>query len=697
MSDSHFTLDKGSDGVAIVRWDSPSRSMNIIDQSCLEELESLVATIESDESIKSVILLSSKSAFGGGADLSMIESMMSVYSADIEKLTSEVSRLSLCFRRIELMEKSWICLLNGMAMGGCLELALACHVRLSVDDESIKFALPEVKVGLLPGGGGTQRMIRLIDPQEALKLLLQGRNIPAPKALKLGFIDELVSTPDDLLPRAKELIKSGCRRRARWDEQGFKFPFRLWTPMGMQLMSAANALLRKETYGNYPAAINILKCIYEGVQLPFDLALQVEVRYFVNCLLTPESKSMIRTFFHTMQSLSKGGSRPDVPKKELKTIGVIGAGFMGTGIAHVSAKAGLDVILLDTDISMAQKAKGGISEEESVLSLITPASDYSSLSSCDLVIEAVFEDKSVKSDVLSRAISSMSSGSILASNTSTIPITDLSSFSSRPIDFVGLHFFSPVSKMKLVEVIRGDQTGEDAIALAIDYVLRISKVPIIVNDCRGFYVNRCVIRYLNEAWSMLVEGIPVPMIDNIARSLGMPVGPLQLNDEVALDLSQKIMRQTISDLGESSVESHHLSLIDWLVSEGRLGKKSGGGFYDYSGDTRRLWSGLSERYPQQLSSDVSVEDLRDRYLHTISLEAVRVIEEDVCDVRSVDLGSILGFGFAPWTGGPLSYIDRVGADIFVSRSRELSEKYGVHFVPPKLLMDMAKTGSKFYD
>ena len=722
MDLTNFTFTTDKHGIALISWDCPSKSMNVIDLSTLEEFESLIEQIESDKKIKGVVLTSSKKDFGAGADLALIESMIDLYEETKQKegiesaaslLMAEASRLSRALRRIELMEKPWIAALNGLAMGGCLEMALACHVRLSADDESIKFALPEVKVGLLPGGGGTQRLSRLVNPQDAVQMLLQGRNIKAAKAVELGFIDELVPK-DNLVSRAKELILSGCRTKARWDEDKFKAPLRLWTPLGMQMMSAGNALLRKETYANYPAAINIMRCVYEGLQLPFDLALKVEIRYFVNCLTTPEARAMIRTLFKTMQELNKGSKRPKSEKRDLTKIAVLGAGFMGSGIAHVSAMAGLKVLLLDSDLQSAQKGKDRIAEQltqavtkkridekskETILSLIDPIDDYTSINSCDLIIEAVFEDKNVKSEVIKKACASMASQAILASNTSTIPITDLAEYSDTPKDFIGLHFFSPVDRMMLVEIIKGDKTSDTAVAVAMDYVMKIRKTPIVVQDCRGFYVNRCVIRYLNEAWTMLTEGIPLAMIDNIARSIGMPVGPLQLNDEVALDLSQKIIKQTISDLGEQSVESHHVDLIDWMVSEGSIGKKAGKGFYEYPDKhpDKHLWQGLRDRYPQQDANDVSHQDLKDRYLYTIALEAARVVEEKVCDIEEADLGAILGFGFAPWSGGPLSYIDRVGAKKFKERADELSKSYGTHFAPNALIVEMAKTNKKFYE
>ena len=722
MTYKNFTLETDSDGIALITWDSPDRSMNVIDASVMEELNSIIDKVADDEAIKGAVITSGKKAFGAGADLSFLQKMMGEYEAVKSKDEQQAAQmlfdgayaLNQSLRKQETCGKPWVAALNGTALGGCLEIALACHARVSADDDSITFGLPEVKVGLLPGGGGTQRLIRLVNPQDAVTMLLQGKNQRPKKAKQLGFINEVVPA-DEVVETAKQMIRDGLKPTAPWDVKGFKAPINVWSPQGVQMLSAGNAILRKETYGNYPNALNIMKCVYEGLLVPFDLAIKIESRYFANTLTTPEAKAMVRTLFLNMQELNKGARRPDVPVNKPKKVGVIGAGFMGAGIAYVTAKAGIEVVLLDRDQKEAEEGKAyseglldkAISrkrstpeKKEALLALIKPSADYADLDGCDLVIEAVFEDKGVKKIVTEATEAATGKDCIFASNTSTIPITELAQASSRAKNFVGIHFFSPVDKMMLVEIITGKKTGDKALAMAVDYVTAIKKTPIVVNDSRGFYVNRCVMRYMNEAWNMLIEGVPVPMIDNVAKMAGMPLGPLQLNDEVAIDLSQKVIKQTVADLGEGIIDPRHVELVNWLVDDnGRIGKKGGKGFYDYPEKPakKRLWPELKEKFPQQNPDDVSVDDLRDRYLYTIAMEAARTVQEGVVtDIREADVGAILGFGFAPWSGGPLSYIDRVGLAAFQKRARELAKKYGDHFKPIKLINQMAKNGETFY-
>jgi 3-hydroxyacyl-CoA dehydrogenase/enoyl-CoA hydratase/3-hydroxybutyryl-CoA epimerase len=490
----------------------------------------------------------------------------------------------------------------------------------------------------------------------------------------------------------------------------------VWTPAAAQLFPAAPAILRRESAGNYPGALAILKCVYEGLQLPFDLGLKVEQRYFTQILQTTEAFSMIRSLFISMQELGKGARRPaGQPKTEFKKVGVVGAGFMGASIAYVTAAAGIPVILIDRDQEAADKGKahseklvaeqigkGRMTKEdaEKLLSLITPTADYASLSDASFVVEAVFEDRNVKKAVIEAVEAVIPETTIFASNTSTLPITGLAENSKRPEQFIGVHFFSPVEKMMLTEVILGKQSGDKAIAVALDFVAAIKKTPIVVNDTRGFYVNRCVFRYINEAYDMLIEGVPPAMIENAAKMAGMPVGPLSLNDEVAVDLSQKIMRASIADLGEASVKPEHMKLIDKMVDElDRRGRKNAKGFYDYPAKPAKksLWPGLKELYPQKPAAEVDVAVLKQRLLVTIALEAARTIEEGiVTDPREADVGSILGFGFAPYTGGTLSYIDGMGVKTFVALCEKLAGQYGDHFKPTPLLKEMADKGQTFY-
>ncbi|MEP1206502.1 MAG: 3-hydroxyacyl-CoA dehydrogenase NAD-binding domain-containing protein [Rhizobiaceae bacterium] len=719
----NFTLETDSDGIALITWDMPGKSMNVIDGLVMDELEALIEQIENDEAIKGAVITSGKKAFGAGADLTLLQSMLGTYvqekANDEQKalgLLYEASgRLSLALRRLETGSKPWVAAINGTALGGCFEIALACHARVLTDDESTTLGLPEVKVGLLPGGGGTQRIARLVNPQDGVQMLLQGKNQRPKKAKQLNLVHEVVPAAE-VVERSRQLIRDGLKPSAPWDQKGFKAPLNLWSPTGVQMLAAGNAILRKETYGNYPNAVNIMKCVYEGLQLPMDTALKVETRYFANTLTTPEARAMVRSLFINMQELNKGARRPDVAANKINKVGVIGAGFMGAGIAYVTAKAGIEVVLIDRDQEAADKGKAYSEDlldkaikrrhstdekKQALLGLITATTDYAALSDCDLVVEAVFEDKGIKKTVTEQTDAATSDNCIFASNTSTIPISELAKASKNPEKFIGIHFFSPVDKMMLVEIIMGDETGDDALAMAVDYVMAIKKTPIVVNDSRGFYVNRCVMRYLNEAWNMLIEGVPVPMIDNVAKMAGMPVGPLTLNDAVAIDLSQKVIKQTIADLGEGAVDPRHAKLVNSLVDDhGRVGKKAGKGFYDYPPKPAKatLWPELKDMYPQQSADDVSVQDIKDRYLFTIAMEAARTVEEGVVsDIREADVGAILGFGFAPYTGGPLSFIDEMGMESFRARAEELAAKYGSHFTPTALINEMAASGDTFYN
>ena len=718
---THFAIETDADGIATVVWDAPGKSMNVIDATVMDEMDALIGALAADEAVKGVVFTSGKKTMGAGADLNFLQEMMGRFetlraedeTAAMQELYEGCLRLNTTLRSIETGDKPWVAAINGTALGGVFEIALACHARVMTDDEGATVGLPEAKVGLLPGGGGTQRVARMVNPQDGVQMLLQGKAHRGAKAKQLGLINEVVPA-GEVVEKAKQMIRDGLKPVAPWDQKGFKAPLNIWSPQGVQMISAGIAIMHRETQGNYPNAVNIMKCVYEGLQLPMDRAIQVESRYFANTLATPEAKAMVRTLFVNMQELNKGARRPDVEKRDIKKVGVLGAGFMGAGIAYVTAKAGMDVVLIDRDQESADKGKAyseglldkAISRRRStpekkdeLLARITPTTDYAALDGCDLIVEAVFEDKGVKADVTARTDAVTADGTVFASNTSTIPITELAEASKDAQNFIGIHFFSPVDRMMLVEIIMGEKTGDAALAMAVDYVTAIRKTPIVVQDSRGFYVNRCVMRYMQEAWNMLIEGVPVPMIDNIAKATGMPVGPLSLNDEVAIDLSQKVMRQTVADLGQGAVDPRHQELVDTLVAKGRVGKKAKAGFYDYPDKPakKKLWPQLREMYAQQDPDTVNRDDVRDRYLWTIALEAARCVEEGVVtDIREADVGAILGFGFAPWTGGPLSWIDRVGAAAFVARADELAERYGDQFSVPDLLREMAASGDTFY-
>ncbi len=724
MSYTNFTVETDADGIALVTWDMPGKSMNVFTEEVMSELDAIIDATVADSAVKGVVITSGKSSFSGGADLSMIKAMFTLYQQEkaanpdgaAQKLFDLVGLMTGLFRKLETCGKPWVSAINGTCMGGALEMSLACHGRVASNAKSVKIALPEVKVGIFPGAGGTQRISRLTDAQSALQMMTTGQSLNASRAKAMNLLHQVVE-PDQLIPAAKQMIKDGLKPVAPWDEKGFKVPGGgIWTPAAAQLWPAAPAILRRETSGNYPGALAILKCVYEGLQVPFDTALKIEQRYFTQVLQTTEAFSMIRSLFISMQELNKGARRPaGVPKTELKKIGVVGAGFMGASIAYVTAAAGFEVTLIDRDIEAATKGrgvgeglvkdsvgKGRLTQEEgaALLSRITPSADYTDLKDADLVIEAVFEDRAVKKAVIEQIEAVIPETTVFASNTSTLPITGLAENSKRPDQFIGVHFFSPVEKMMLTEVILGKSTGDRALAVALDYVAAIKKTPVVVNDTRGFFVNRCVFRYIHEAYDMLIEGVPAAMIENAAKMAGMPVGPLSLNDEVAIDLSQKILKATVADLGPKAVDERHLALIDKLVDElDRRGRKNGKGFYEYPAKPAKkfLWPDLKTLYPQKPAAEVDVNTLKQRFLVTIALEAARTMEEGiVTDPREADVGSILGFGFAPYTGGALSYIDGMGVKAFADLAEKLASSYGDHFKPTPLLKDMAAKGETFY-
>ncbi len=724
MTYTHFTVETDSDGIAVITWDSPEKSMNVIDQSVMEELDKIVDYVASEEGIKGAVIASGKKTFGAGADLSMLQKMLGEFKAEEAKdkeaaaqmLFDGAYALNQMLRKMETNGKPFVAAINGQALGGCLEICLACHARVMADDA--KVGLPEVKVGLFPGGGGTQRVPRLMHTQEALQMLLKGGNMHASKAKANGLVTEVVPA-SELVSKAKELINDGLKGVQPWDVKGYKFPGgAVYSPAGFQLFPPANAIYRRETQDNYPGARAIMKCVYEGMLVPFDTALKIESRYFAEVLRSTEAAMMIRTIFMSMQELNKGARRPaSVGKTEIKKIGVLGGGgFMGAGIAYVSAKAGIEVVVLDRDAESAANAiahaegleKKALSKKRTteekmaeVIGRITATDDYSKLSDVDMVIEAVFEDSKVKEIVTKAAEEHMPKDAIYASNTSTIPITDLSKFSQRPEQFIGIHFFSPVDRMMLVEVIKTETTGDRAIAMALDYIARIKKTPIVVNDTRGFYVNRCVLRYMGEAYNMLTEGVPAAMIENLAKQAGMPLGPLQLNDETAIDLAHKIIHQAIRDLGDGVVDARTLEVVNTMVEKHeRFGRKNGKGFYDYPEKPakKHLWPGLKDLYPQQDADSIDRQEIKDRFHAAIAVEAARCVEEGVVtDVREADVGSILGFGYAPCTGGALSYIDGMGTTAFVELLQKLEAKYGDQFKPNALLLDMAKNNELFYE
>jgi 3-hydroxyacyl-CoA dehydrogenase / enoyl-CoA hydratase / 3-hydroxybutyryl-CoA epimerase len=725
MTYTNFKLDVDADGIALISWDVPDRSMNVVTQAGISELGALADELTANAAVKGVVITSAKEAFCAGADLGLLADLAHNFARYVAErgeeaaalyLFEESRKLSLIFRRIETCGKPWVAAINGTALGGGFELCLACHYRVAADNAKTRVGLPEVKVGLFPGGGGTQRLVRMLAPPDALPLLLRGDQLRVEKAKALKLVDAVVP-PGELIEAAKDWIKAGGKATKPWDVEGFRLPAGpVYSKSGMMTFSAANAMYRRETYDNYPAARAILQVVYEGLQLPMDQALRVESRWFAKILRSPEAAAMMRSLFVSMQDLSKGARRPaGVPPAVIKRVGVIGAGFMGAGIGYVTAQAGIEVVLVDRDQESAAKGKAHsealatdavkkgratAADRNALLARITPTADYGALKDCDLVVEAVFEDRKVKTEAFAKAQAVMRTGTIFGSNTSTLPITSLAAEFRDPARFIGIHFFSPVERMMLVEIILGKATGDAALATALDYVRAIRKTPIVVNDSRGFYTSRVVGTYLREGHLMLAEGVPAAMIENVGRMAGMPVGPLALNDEVAVDLAWKIVLATETDLGAAAIDPRQKALLSELVEKrGRYGRKNRKGFYDYpEKGQKRLWPGLADLQLRKLDPDtLDVQELKNRLLGIQALETARCFEENVLtDVREADVGSILGFGFAPFTGGTLSYIDMMGTKQFVAMCEALAGKFGPRFAPCRLLVDMAARNETFY-
>jgi 3-hydroxyacyl-CoA dehydrogenase/enoyl-CoA hydratase/3-hydroxybutyryl-CoA epimerase len=620
------------------------------------------------------------------------------------------------YRKIETCGKPWACAINGTAVGGGFELALACHYRVASNEERTRVGLPEIKVGLFPGAGGTTRIARILPPTDALQYLLKGDLLRTDRALKMKLIDAVVPAAD-LVKTAKDWIKAGGSAKKPWDLDGFRLPGgAVYSKAGMMTFPAANAIYRRETYDNYPAARAIMQVVYEGLLVPFDHALRIEQRWFAKIVRSPQAAAMTRSLFVSMQELNKGARRPaNIPATRLKRVGIIGAGFMGASIGYVTAQAGIDVVLIDQDQASAERGKAvsdkliseqvsrgraSAADRDALLGRITTTADYAALKDCDLVIEAVFERRDVKAQAVKKAQDVIGEKVIFGSNTSTLPITSLATEFKDPARFIGIHFFSPVEKMMLVEIISGKSTGNAALATAMDYVRAIKKTPIVVNDSRGFYTSRVVGTYLREGHLMLSEGVPPAMIENVARMAGMPVGPLALNDEVGVDLAWKILLATEADLGPQALDPRQKAVLEQMVAKKeRYGRKNRKGFYDYpEKGPKRLWPGLVDLQAKKLDPDsIDVEELKQRLLGIQALETARCFEEHVLtDVREADVGSILGFGFAPFSGGTLSYIDMTGVKQFVEQCRKLEAKYGERFKPAQLLLDMAAKGESFY-
>jgi len=705
-----FEVD--SDGIALLTIDLPGRSMNVINGDVSRDLSSLIEKVAGDPAIKGAVITSGKPTFLAGADLGMLGSQAGASS--VKDMFEQAHAMNRQMRRLETCGKPFAAAINGLAMGGGLEITLACHYRVCADDPKIQLALPEVKVGLLPGGGGTQRLPRLMGVQASLMYLLKGDSM-TPQQAKAGNVVHELAPLADIVARAKAWIREKGDPVQPWDKKGFKVPGGegAFNPGIVQTFTGGNAMAQKETLGNYPAVQAILSCVYEGHQVPMDAALRIESRYFTKLMMDPSSKAMIRSLFINKQAADKLARRPQgVGKFQVKTLGVLGAGMMGAGIAYVSAEVGMTVVLLDTTMEAAEKGKaysqalvdkgvqrGKVSAEkgQALLGRIKPTTSYDDLKGCDLVIEAVFESREIKDGVTRKTEGAIPNLPVFASNTSTLPITGLAKSFSRPRDFIGLHFFSPVDRMPLVEIIMGKDTSQETLARAMDYVGQIRKTPIVVNDSRGFYTSRCFGTYVAEGLAMLADGIVPALIENGGKQAGMPVGPLDVGDAVSIELGYKVREQTRKDLGDAYKPAPGDHIVDRLMELGRLGKKAGKGYYDYpEGGKKFLWPGLTENWPSA-TDQPDVTEVKKRFLYRQAVEAARCLEENVLtDPADGDIGAIFGWGFAPFTGGPFSLIDAVGLDAFVRECDRLAQQYGARFAPPKLLRDMAAKGESFY-
>jgi 3-hydroxyacyl-CoA dehydrogenase/enoyl-CoA hydratase/3-hydroxybutyryl-CoA epimerase len=700
-----LTTDLEDGGILTITINLADRPMNLLTPELLADLGECVERIASDPAIKGAILTSGKNSFIAGAD---IMDLVDAYTNGIAVQTAydDSQRVSRLYRRLETCGKPVVAAVNGLALGGGFELCLACHHRVIAIGERVAIGLPEVKIGLLPGGGGTQRVPRLIGVTEGLRMLLDGRQIKADEALRLGLVHAAVE-PAQLLTHAREWLAASGDAVQPWDKKGFVLPG------GAGSFMAATAAVARDTQRNLPAAPAILSCVYEGTLLPIDVGLRVESRHFAQLLAGPVARNLMRTLFVNKGRADKLARRPGgVERKPVKTVGVLGAGMMGGGITHAAAIAGLEVVLLDTTTDKADQGKAysanllqkdvtkgrrSASAVEEILGRIATTTRFEDLEPCDLVVEAVFENRALKADVTRRTEAVVRGDIVFASNTSTLPISGLAEASSRPQQFIGLHFFSPVDKMPLVEVIVGRQTSRDTLAHALDFVGQIRKTPIVVNDSRGFYTSRVFATFVHEGMRMLEEGVRPALIENAARMAGMPVGPLAVSDEVSIDLLWKVIRQSESDLGEAFVRPPGYRVVQHFIEDlKRLGRRAGAGFYDYpAGGCKRLWTGLSDQYAPA-ARQPTAEDVRLRILCIQALETVRCVEEGVIlEPADADLGSILGWGFPSWTGGTLSFIDTVGLGPFVDLCDRFAGLHGERFTPTAELRRRAVSGPTY--
>jgi 3-hydroxyacyl-CoA dehydrogenase/enoyl-CoA hydratase/3-hydroxybutyryl-CoA epimerase len=707
--------EKGQDQIVVLTIDMPGQSANTMNAVYREAMAACVARLQAEqESIAGVIVTSAKKTFFAGGDLN---ELIKVGKAEAQAFYAMVLTLKGQLRALETLGKPVVAAINGAALGGGWEICLACHHRVALDDPSLQIGLPEVTLGLLPGGGGVVRMVRLLGLEKALPYLLEGKKVRPQQALQAGLIDQLASDRDDLLAKARAWIVANPVVKQHWDVAGYQIPGGTPShPKVAQMLAIAPSILRSKTQGCLPAPEKILCAAVEGAQVDFDTAQLIEARYFTELTTGQVAKNMIGTFWFQLNEINAGGSRPQgFAPYVTRKVGVLGAGMMGAGIAYVSAVAGIEVVLKDINLAAAEKgkahsaallekkvARGHLSaaQRDATLARIRTTEQDADLAGCDLIIEAVFEDRELKARVSAAAQQVVGAQAVIASNTSTLPISGLAKAVPDQGKFIGLHFFSPVEKMPLVEIIKGEQTSDETLARGFDFVQQIKKTPIVVNDSRGFFTSRVFGTFTNEGIAMLGEGVAAPMIETEARKAGMPIGPLAICDEVSLSLLSHIRQQTAKDLqaeGKPLLEHPAFAVIDLLLNEyKRPGKAAGGGFYDYpAGGQKHLWPQLKTRF-EKADGQISPQDVRDRLLFVQAIETVRCVEEGVLrSTADANIGSIFGIGFAAWTGGALQFINQYGLKDFIARAQYLAEQYGERFAPPALLLEKAAKGQLF--
>ncbi len=732
---SSIRYEKDANGVVTLLLDAPGQPVNTMNAAFQADLREVVDRLEAErDQIRGVIFASAKRTFFAGGDL---KALMAVRAEDAAAFFRELEAMKGCLRRIEKLGRPVVAALNGSALGGGLEIALSCHARLCIDDPSIEIGFPEVTLGLLPGAGGVVKTVRLLGLQAALPFLTEGRRVAPAKARSLGLVDGLARDRDELLASALAWIDAHPDARQPWDIPGHRIPGGTpSSPAVAAVLPIAPALLLQQTRGNFPAPEAILAAAVESAQVDFDTAMRIESRHMTRLVTGQVAKNMIGTLFFQLNEVKAGKSRPiGPPRWRARRVGILGAGMMGAGIAWACASRGVPCVLKDLDLAKAEqgkaysarllagrveKGRSSAADADKVLAAITPSADVADLSDCDLVIEAVFENRETKAQVTREAEAVLDAGAVVASNTSTLPITGLAEASARPEQFIGLHFFSPVDRMQLVEIIKGERTSIETLAKAFDFVLQIGKTPIVVNDARGFYTSRVFGTYVNEGMALLGEGVPAAVVENAAWQIGMPVGPLAVLDEVSLKLADDVLHQELADLERERHEHHahdhacghehehghdhghghrHAHKVKsrrvpesavYVLEKmahgfGRMGRAHGGGFYDYpKHGEKTLWPGLSVF--ERGGRSIPFEDIKDRLLYAQAIETIRCLQEGVLEsTRDANIGSIFGWGFPAWTGGTIQFVNHVGARAFAARAQELAQRHGERFAPPELL------------